>query len=309
MPTAGTVAEDPETGQYELRLVSASEQARHQAAAGAVFALAGACRRLPLPARGSRDDLERLAGPGLDPWMGGVRLAAARGIALWADDAALRRLARGAGVPAFSTLALLDAYSRLGLVSAGQREDAVRNLISGCVGDFAPHVSRLRILAARDDHGRAAVCSAAAKPAFWSAQQTAASTYAALCGDLQSSDAQILPNLLHAAVLGITRTGFPARQKEDLCARIAAATINTAGPLGDVHKVLQALRAALRDANPPTPDILPAIVHHLMPAFERATTSRGKPDIPLAAANVQALFARCLPEDQSTVRRAILMPR
>jgi hypothetical protein len=135
MPTAGMLTEDPETGQYELRLVSASEQARHQAAADAVFALAGACRRLPLPARSPRDDLERLAGPGLDPWIGGVRLAAARGIALWADDAALRRLARGAGIPAFSTLALLDAYSTLGLVSAGQRENAVRNLISGCVGD------------------------------------------------------------------------------------------------------------------------------------------------------------------------------
>jgi hypothetical protein len=72
---------------------------------------------------------------------------------------------------------------------------------------------------------------------------------------------------------------------------------------------MQALHDALREANSPVPDLLPAIVHLLMPAFERATASRGTPDIPLAAANVQALFARCLPEDQSTVRRAILMPR
>ena len=309
IPAVGMLAVDPETGQCEMQLVSASEQATHQAAASAVLALADAYTRLPLPAGGSRDDLDRLAGPGLDPWIGGMRLAAARGIALWADDAALRCLARGAGVPAFSTLALLDAYSRLGLVSAGQREDAVRNLISGCIGDFAPDVTRLRIIAARDDHSRAAVCAATAKPAFWSDQQTAASTFAPLCRDLQSADAQILPGLLQAAILGITRTGFPAPRKEDLCARIAAAIINTAGPLGEVDKLLQALRSALRDANSPVPDSLPAIVHHLMPAFERATASRGKPDIPLAAANVQALFARCLPEDQSTVRRAILMPR
>jgi hypothetical protein len=167
----------------------------------------------------------------------------------------------------------------------------------------------LRTVAARDDHSRAAVCSATAKPAFWSDQQTAASTYAPLCRDLQSADAHILPALLQAAILGVTRTGFPAAQKEDLCARIAAATINTAGPLGEVDKLMQALHDALREANSPVPDLLPAIVHLLMPAFERATASRGTPDIPLAAANVQALFARCLPEDQSTVRRAILMPR
>jgi tetratricopeptide (TPR) repeat protein len=309
MPAVGMLAVDLETGQYELQPVSASERARHQAAASAVLALAGACTRLPLPAEGSHDDHDALAGPGLNPWTGGMRLAAARGLALWADDAPLRCLARGAGVPAFSTLALLDAYSRLGMVSAGQREDAVRNLISGCVGDFAPDITRLRTVAARDDHSRAAVCSATAKPAFWSDQQTAASTYAPLCRDLQSADAHILPALLQAAILGVTRTGFPAAQKEDLCARIAAATINTAGPLGEVDKLMQALHDALREANSPVPDLLPAIVHLLMPAFERATASRGTPDIPLAAANVQALFARCLPEDQSTVRRAILMPR
>ena len=144
IPTAGTLAEDPETGQYELRLVSASEPGQ---APGRGQRGARPRRRLhaaPAARRGSREDLDRLAGPGLDPWIGGMRLAAARGVALWADDAPLRCLARGAGVPAFSTLALLDAYSRLGMVSAGQREDAVRNLISGCVGDFAPDITRLR---------------------------------------------------------------------------------------------------------------------------------------------------------------------
>ncbi len=91
--------------------------------------------------------------------------------------------------------------------------------------------------------------------------------------------------------------------------RDPGAAINTAGPLGEVDKLVQAFREALGEANPPIPDLLPAIVHLLMPAFERATASPGAPDIPLAAANVQALFARCAPEDQSAVRRAILMPR
>lgn len=41
-------------------------------------------------------------------WLGPIELAKARGVALWSDDVALRRLARSMGVPAFGTLNLLE---------------------------------------------------------------------------------------------------------------------------------------------------------------------------------------------------------
>ena len=129
-------------------------QSLRRSAIDVVFTLAGDCRRLAIPATDSRD-LDMLAGPEFDPWAGALRLAAARGSALWADDIALRRLARGAGIPAFSTLSLLDAYGQIGLISAEQREQAIRKLIRGYVGDFPPNDGRLRALAARDSNAAA----------------------------------------------------------------------------------------------------------------------------------------------------------
>lgn len=41
-------------------------------------------------------------------WLGPIELSKARGVALWSDDVALRKLARSVGVPAFGTLNLLE---------------------------------------------------------------------------------------------------------------------------------------------------------------------------------------------------------
>ena len=83
-----------------------------------------------------------------------------------------------------------------------------------------------------------------------------------------------MADLLNVSILGITRTEFAPPLIEDLCARLAAATINMTGPLGDVPRLLQALRVALKDADPPIPDILPGVVGHLMSAFQMALTAR-----------------------------------
>src|ERR1022692_2179812 len=124
--------------------------------------------------------------------------------------------------------------------------------------------------------------------------------------ELNSASPGILPDVLQASVLGIERTDFSPSQRETLCAGITAATINMVGPLGDVPRLLQALRMALKEADPPLPDILPAVFRHLLRAFQTAFDISNTPDSRLAADNVTALFARWLPEDQSTVRRTIL---
>ena len=305
LPTAGTWVVDQATGQGGLIPVDSDAQSRQRAEIDVIYTLAGECRRIPMPVTDS-PGLGDLNGPGFDPWAGALRIAAAHGSALWADDVALRRLARSQGIPAFSTLSLLDAYASIGLVPAGQREEAVRRLIRGYVGDFPPDDNRLRTLAAAGSNDRGAVCSATAKPAFWTPPATALPVYNSLCTDLNAAAPAILPDLLHASVLGILRTDFASTQRESLCAGVTAATINTVGPLGDVPRVLQALRMALAEADPSLPDILPAAVRHLLRAFQRVFDIGNAPDSRLAADNVIALFARCLPQDQSIVRQTIL---
>ena len=305
LPTAGIWVVDQVTGQGGPIPVDPDVQSRQRSEIDAIYTLAGECRRMPMPVTDS-PGLGDLNGPGFDPWAGGVRIAADRGSALWADDIALRRLARSEGIPAFSTLSLLDAYASIGLVPARQREEAVRRLIRGYVGDFPPDDNRLRTLAAGGSNDRGAVCSAMAKPAFWSPPAAALAVYNGLCMGLNSASPGILPDVLHASVLGIERTDFSPSQRETLCAGITAATIDMVGPLGDVPRLLQALRMALKEADLPLPDILPAVVRHLLGAFQTAFDISNTSDSRLAADNVTALFARCLPEDQSTVRRTIL---
>jgi hypothetical protein len=305
MPLAGNVVTDQVTAQTHLVPVDPSIQTQRRSSIDAIYTLAGDCRRVAIPTCGARD-LDGLTGRDFDPWSGGLRIAADRGIALWADDTALRRHARGAGLLAFSTLALLDAYARIGLVSSEQREGAVRKLILGYVGDFQPDELRLRALASIGANGLGAVASAMAKPAFWSSTTIASSVYIGLCGDLNAASPDAIPGLLQASALGIIRTGLPSPQADDLCSRIAAAAINVVGPLGNVPQLLLALRSALNESNPPTQDILPLAVRHLLRAFEAVTVLGGPSDPSLAANNVQALFARCSADDQSTVRRTIL---
>lgn len=305
LPTVGTWVVDQTTGYGGLLPVDSDTQSRQRSEIDVIYTLAGECLRTPMPVTDS-PGLGDLNGPGFDPWAGALRIAAARGSGLWADDIALRGLARSQGIPAFSTLSLLDAYASIGLVPAEQREEAVRRLILGYVGDFQPDDNRLRALAATGSNDRGAVCSATAKPAFWTPPDTALAVYNGLCIDLNTSASAILPDLLYASALGILRTDFSPTQRESLCAGVTATTINTAGPLGDVPRVLQALRMALAEADPSLPDILPAAVRRLLRAFQRSFGLGNAPDSKLAADNVTALFVRCLPEDQSIVRRTIL---
>jgi tetratricopeptide (TPR) repeat protein len=146
LPTVGTWVVDQATGRGGLIPVDSDAQSRQRSEIDVVYTLAGECRRTPMPVTDS-PGLGDLNGPGFDPWAGALRIAAARGSALWADDIGLRRLARSQGVAAFSTLSLLDAYASIGLVPAGQREEAVRRLIRGYVGDFPPddNLSRSKI--------------------------------------------------------------------------------------------------------------------------------------------------------------------
>lgn len=303
----GSWVVDPASGQGYFAPIDPDVQALRRTTIDKIYTLASSCSRAPSPSS-DQPSMDELRGPNLDPWLSGVRLAASRGVALWADDIALRRLARSEGISAFSTLGLVDAYAHIGRISPPQREDAVRALIQGYVGDFTPDEFRLRTLAGIDSDSRGAVCSAMAKPAFWLSLAAATRTYHGLLQDFNSSASSIIPDLVRVSLQGVMRTGWPPEQIRHLCARLTATAINTLGPLGNVPRVLLAMRDAIGVIEPSTPDLLPAIVRQLLATYERLYTSRGRPDTVLAADHVRSLFSRCSPEDQTTVRRTILLP-
>ena len=184
----------------------------------------------------------------------------------------------------------------------------MRALIRGYVGDFIPDEFRLRVLAQTNSDSRGAVCSAMAKPMLWLSLPAATRAYQGLLQDFHSTEPSVIPDLVRVGLQGIMRTGWPPERIRDLCARLAAIAINTLGPLGDVPRVLLAMRDAIRVVAPSTPDLLPAIVHRLLATYETLYARRGRPDTPLAADHVRSLFNRYSEEDQTTVRRTILIP-
>jgi hypothetical protein len=60
--------------------------------------------------------------PALTTWASSLDLARAEGATLWSDDPALRALARGVGVPATSTQAVLQHLASLGVITDDQLE-------------------------------------------------------------------------------------------------------------------------------------------------------------------------------------------
>jgi tetratricopeptide (TPR) repeat protein len=290
---------DPEIGRPIITETPKQLRARHTAQIKAMLHLASSTRREPAPGT-TRPELDALVPPAGAPWLESVRLAASRGAFLWADDAALRAVARRFGLPCFSTSALLEALEQLGKLTAEQHEQAVRALIRRQVGDFPLDPQRLRDLSRQDSEGRDAAISTLAKPSAWQRFEPAARTFANLLNDLRSLEPEAVPNLTAAAVLGIIRRDLPPQAAVEQAASILATAMDTVGPLGDVPAVLAGARAALRQAPMPLPDLLPNAAARIL----RAGTSLT--DAQTAAALLTALTAQCEESDKQIARMAVL---
>ena len=109
-----------------------------------------------------------------------------------------------------------------------------------------------------------------------------------------------MPGLIAAAVLGIIRLDLPPQVAVDRAAALLAITINAVGPFGDVPVVIEASRAASRQAPMPLPDLLPNAAARILRADTALT------DAQTAAATLTTLMARCQEGDQRIARMAIL---
>ncbi|WP_194908878.1 PIN domain-containing protein [Catenulispora rubra] len=290
---------DPDTGQGILRVVSAETRQQQRERLDAIYRLAAAARREPAPAA-STSALDQIAPDQQVPWLGSVRLAAARGAFLWADDVAVRAVARTAGVRCFSTAALLHAFRRLGAMTEEQCEQAVQNLIRGHIGDFTPKWERLRDISREGDPGRTAVAAAVSKPSFWMNFEPASKIYLRLLDEFQRTQAEWVPTLVSCATLGALGINQHPEAAADQAAAILSSTINHLGPLGHVPGAIAAARGALRQAPISFPDPLPNVARRIL----RAQEALSGPST--AADTLMALMAGCSEEDRQIARIAIL---
>jgi predicted negative regulator of RcsB-dependent stress response len=238
-------------------------------------------------------------------WSAPLDLARARGVTLWSDDPVLRALAREAGVPATSTLAVLHHLVTTGVITDDEHEQCVRSLIKARIGDVALNEQRLLELAEDDRWSPASVAAALARPATWSNPLRTLAFYRTVAAQADRHASDTLPTWLHAATCGATALLARPEQATGTAAALLTATLTSTTTRGDrVPHLVAAARQALADTDhpdqPPAADPLPIAATLLRNAIGAATSHE------LAAHFVNATFSALSDADRDAVAKALL---
>jgi tetratricopeptide (TPR) repeat protein len=153
------------------------------------------------------------------PWAASIEVAAREGAALWCDDLGVRRVARAAGVAAFSTMAVVEVICESRLAADGHeavedvvalRERVAAQMLAEYVVDV-PVSTPLLIDQAAAENWRANSAAAVvlSRPAWWHDQTTPVDELLKIYAAVSAGDSARLPEWQYAAMLGSAR-GLPA---------------------------------------------------------------------------------------------------
>jgi hypothetical protein len=263
--------------------------------------------------RVARNGRRRAAAPGdqrlsearYSPWWPTVHSAITWGRPLWADDSALRTLARSEGAAAFSTGGLLDALVNQGRLDMTAHREALRLLVLARTS--APFdAARLHELAREEGWAAGVAAVTMNTPAAWTDPVAAHRRFARVVPQGAKHRPEALADWLYIATCG---AGYASSNNPDASARLGAVLLATA--LHDGHpapalaaRLLAASRAALVEtaADPKAPgDPLTNAVGLLHTTYGEALPG-------IAAPYLLALFSDTDPADRSAVARAVLAP-
>jgi len=150
-------------------------------------------------------------------WLGALQYAREAGIPLWADDVAMRNMARESGVPAFGTLDLIRAYADAATVDSAEAALRANKVVD------LPIVEPWAALAvAADWEPASAFRIAIARPYAW---QDIAQAFAEFRGMVRSRPDELAPEVLaswvHSACTGLAMVTQPAVRPQVVAAVIA----------------------------------------------------------------------------------------
>jgi hypothetical protein len=229
------------------------EQAdRHAEEADRLVALVRGLHRRP--SRRPADDEPRDAR--FAPWMPTAQTAAvADGRAVWADDGALRVLARALGAPAFGTAALLEGLADGDADPRGAHAPVLAEMVRA--GIWAP-VDDAALVRIAEQDGRAPSSAAAvvASPALWMAPAQAQALLGAVLPHVARNNPQQVAwwvRLCARAVAYAHSSPLPAASVSGTL--LAAAVHLVQAAPADVPDLLAAVRARLSD-KAPDPDVV-----------------------------------------------------
>ncbi|GAY12445.1 lipopolysaccharide assembly protein LapB [Pseudonocardia sp. N23] len=197
----GTVYYDAESDSARVTEVSAEVADQWATEGERIYRELQSCQVLPRP---SVRVLAEADSDEFAPWASCVDLAAARGILLWTDDIAIRRISRALSIRCISTPAVLGWMRRESRITEAIHSDAIQTLIASRVGDFPLVGSDALEVLERNDWDVTAVAVAIARPAAWIARGAGIELYAQLVVELMLRRPEQVPLLLRSAISGLT---------------------------------------------------------------------------------------------------------
>ncbi|WP_091456057.1 PIN domain-containing protein [Micromonospora inyonensis] len=199
---------------------------------------------------------EPMPGP-FGVWVSPLDLARAEHAVLWSDDPALRALARGTGVRAASTLAVLHQLVTTGAITEDQHEHCIRRLIKARIGHIPLDERRLLELAEEDNWHATAVAAALARPTTWADARRTLTFYQHVTNQVRTHAPATLHDWLYCAVRGANTFLARPAPAAGVAACLLATTIEIAAAQGkQVDHLVAATRQALADTD--DPDGIPA---------------------------------------------------
>ncbi len=218
----------------------------------------------------SLDEMSEISTDESAPWLAPIALAKERGIALWSDDLAQRRLARVFGVPAFGTTTLQQLRTSRALEQEAMTETDVSGvmnarraevltLLAKRVVDVPTDVETVIEAARAEEWNERIALVTIGRPGWW---HMAVNPFADVQQILREADVQVAEVWRYHAMWGVVRVaaGEPSRQ----ATLLAACALLALTPTPDIEASLKYLHAAnniaaQRDAHTPTDYLYEAV--------------------------------------------------
>ncbi|MBW8800135.1 MAG: hypothetical protein JF597_43110 [Streptomyces sp.] len=288
---------DEESSRAAVLQASAEGLAQLRATSARLVEIFRAISRVPRPELRSLPPLP--AGRSSAQWLTALDYAKEHRLALWCDDRILRALALSEGVPAFGTLALIDARLDAGLTTP---EDALlikAELLRNHYVDIPFSTDLYRTAALAESWQAKAVAVALSRPSAWS---DAAET-AAFALDAAFHTIEALPHeatgWLSAAYSGLHRATPPSHQQRNLRALSLQVLVQPWIAPSTLPFALRGLHVGAETVGDSNAPLESALVQ-----YYRALVDQMKP---LAAANaLMGLFVHTEEADRAMAARVVL---
>jgi nucleoside phosphorylase len=206
-------------------------------------------------------------------WDASLLLAHREGVALWADDLALRHAARSQGVPAFGTLELVTDLVKAGQLPRSVLDEVVEAFRRAYVVDL-PLADRLSELAAAErwqPEGYAALLLA--RPRLWSQPADGFAQFTRLVRTLPPADAtpDVIVGWAAAAMTGLAWAIPPPARPRAVAALVAWTVLNAGGEhifpkVLDAGENVMAAAAPAGDLLAHTVSVLAETLNSIVPA-------------------------------------------